>query len=447
VFLDVVYNHLGPEGNYLGRYGPYFTDRYRTPWGLALNFDGPHSDEVRRYFLEQALYLLTAFHLDGFRLDAVHAIADQSAVPFLQELATAVHAQGERLGRRVQVIAESDLNDARLILPPVVGGYGLDGQWSDDLHHALHSLLTGERGGYYHDFGDLQHLARAYAQGFVYAGHYSAHRQRRHGNSARLVRGDQLVICAQNHDQVGNRATGERLTALVGFEQLKLAAGVVLLAPFLPLLFMGEEYGEPHPFQYFPSHGDAGLVQAVREGRRAEFAGFAWQDEVPDPQDPATFNASKLQHELATDGQHRVLRELYGALLRWRREVMALAALDKDTVDAQALAGTNVLFVRRWSEPSPVALPWGAAGAVAHGTAADATMAGTEACIMMCFDQEPRTTDLPVPAGRWAKLLDTADDRWLGAGSCLPDVIDATGPVRATLSPWSVAVYTLLAER
>jgi maltooligosyltrehalose trehalohydrolase len=435
VFLDVVYNHLGPEGNYLGQYGPYFTDRYRTPWGLALNFDGPHSDEVRRYFVEQALYLLTTFHLDGFRLDAVHAIADQSAVPFLQELAAAVHAQGARLGRRVQVIAESDLNDARLVLPPIVNGYGLDGQWSDDLHHALHSLLTGERTGYYHDFGALEHLARAYQRGFVYAGEYSPHRQRRHGNSPRLVRGDQLVVCAQNHDQVGNRARGERLSELVSFDRLKLAAGVVLLSPFLPLLFMGEEYGEPRPFLYFTSHGDLRLAEAVRNGRRAEFASFAWQGEVPDPQDAATFAASKLQHGLAQEGQHRVLREWYGELLRLRRELPALAALDKDQVDARVLAPANVLFVRRGLPPLGAAQRWAAGEAE-----------GAEVCIIFGFGPEACAVDLPFPGGRWRKRLDAADARWLGEGSALPETIEGCGPVHVTLSPWSLALYSRRAD-
>lgn len=289
VFLDVVYNHLGPEGNYLGDFGPYFTDRYRTPWGLALNFDGADSDEVRRFFIENALYWLTEFHIDGFRLDAIHAITDKGALPFLEELAAAVHRRAERLGRRVYVIGESDLNDPRVIQPRVVGGYGLDGQWSDDFHHALHSLLTGERSGYYQDFGKLVHLARAFREGYVYTGQYSAYRRRQHGDWPRLCDACQFVVFAQNHDQVGNRARGERLSTLVSFDGLKLAAGMVLLSPFVPLLFMGEEYGETAPFLYFTSHSDPTLVEAVRKGRLEEFAAFGCEDEVPDPQDEATF--------------------------------------------------------------------------------------------------------------------------------------------------------------
>jgi maltooligosyltrehalose trehalohydrolase len=431
VFLDVVYNHLGPEGNYLGEYGPYFTDRYKTPWGPALNFDGPHSDEVRRYFVEQALYFLTAFHLDGFRLDAVHAIADQSAVPFLQDLAAAVHSRAEQLGRRVQVIAESDQNDARLVLPPIVHGYGLDGQWSDDLHHALHSLLTGERAGYYEDFGELEHLAQAYRRGFVFAGEYSSHRQRRHGSPPRLLRGEQLVVCSQNHDQVGNRARGERLSALVDFNRLKLAAAVVLLSPFVPLLFMGEEYGEPRPFLYFTSHGDPALVEAVREGRRTEFAGFAWQGEVPDPQDAATFAASKLQHELARQEQHSVLREFYAELLRLRRKIPSLAALDKDLVEARILAPGNVLFVRRKA----------ALLSQHHGSGAGDDQ-GAEACMLFAFAQELCSVAPQFPPGHWVKRLDAAEERWCGPGSAVPSAVDATESLCLTLSPSSAAVFT-----
>ena len=256
VILDVVYNHLGPEGNYLGDYGCYFTDRYRTPWGEAVNFDGPHSDEVRRFFIENALYWIGDCHIDALRLDALHAIFDQSPQPFLAELAEAVHAQAEGLNRRVHLMAESDLNDVRLIRPPELGGYGLDAHWNEDFHHALHTLLTGEQGGYYEDFGRLAQLAKAFREGFVYSGQYSPYRRRRHGSSSRGLPGQRFIVFAQNHDQVGNRLLGDRLTRLVSFEALKLAAGAMILSPFLPLLFMGEEYGEVAPFHYFISHSD-----------------------------------------------------------------------------------------------------------------------------------------------------------------------------------------------
>jgi maltooligosyltrehalose trehalohydrolase len=270
VILDVVYNHLGPEGNVLGHYGPYFTDRYRTPWGSAINYDGPDSDAVRHFIVSNALQWITDYHVDALRLDAIHGIYDFSASHILGELADAVHERGRQLARTVHLIAESDLNDVKVIASREQGGHGLDAQWSDDFHHSLHAVTTGERLGYYEDFGDLTHLATALEQGFVYAGRYSRHRRRRHGNSCRHRPPRQLVICAQNHDQVGNRAFGDRLTTLLPWDALKLCAAAVLLAPHTPLLFMGEEFGETAPFQYFVDHGDPGLIEAVRQGRRKD---------------------------------------------------------------------------------------------------------------------------------------------------------------------------------
>ncbi|PYV01833.1 MAG: malto-oligosyltrehalose trehalohydrolase, partial [Acidobacteria bacterium] len=280
VVLDVVYNHLGPEGNYFGDFGPYFSDRYRTPWGLGFNFDGPESDEVVRFFVENAIEWLTEFHVDALRLDAIHSIVDLCARPFLAELSQAVRTLAQRLDRRVYLIAESNLNDVRVIRPPQLGGFGFDAQWNDDFHRALHTLLTGERNGYYCDFGGVEPLAKALTEGFVYSGQYSRYRRRRHGNSSRLIPAHRLVVFAQNHDQVGNRMLGERLSALVSlvsFEGLKLAAGTTILSPFIPLLFMGEEYGETAPFQYFVDHSDPALIELVREGRRKDFARFDWQ--------------------------------------------------------------------------------------------------------------------------------------------------------------------------
>jgi maltooligosyltrehalose trehalohydrolase len=416
LFLDVVYNHLGPEGNYLRDFGPYFTDVYHTPWGAALNFDGASSGAVRHYFVENARYWLRDYHVDGFRLDAVHAILDRSAVPFLEELGEVVHNEGERLGRRVHVIAESDLNDARLIRPRVVGGYGLDAQWSDDFHHSLHALLTGERDGYYQDFGRLEDLACALRDGYAYADRYSAFRQRRHGNAPWACTADQFVICAQNHDQVGNRAAGERLTALTDFAGLKLAAAAVCLAPFLPLLFMGEEYGEPHPFQYFVSHSDAALVEAVRRGRRAEFAAFHDATAVPDPQDEATFRASRLQHALRGGGQQRALSDLYRELLRLRREQPALAELSRQRLEVVAEEPDGLLLLRRWTETDEVG-------------------------VLLYFGSDVSTVAVPLPAGRWATRLDTADPRWQGDGSAVPAVLDSPGRVDLNLRPRSAIVF------
>src|SRR5205807_218069 len=307
------YNHLGPEGNYLGDFGPYFSDRYRTPWGLGFNFDGPESDEVVRFFVENAIEWLTEFHVDALRLDAIHSMVDLCARPFLAELSHAVRSLAQRLDRRVYLIAESNLNDVRVIRPPQLGGFGLDAQWNDDFHRALHALLTGERNGYYCDFGGVEQLAKALTEGFVllttkmfasctnflgavwlrlcravYSGQYSRYRRRRHGNSSRLIPAHRFVVFAQNHDQVGNRMLGERLSGLVSFEGLKLAAGITILSPFIPLLFMGEEYGETAPFPYFVDHSDPALIKQVRQGRRKDFARFDWQGDPPDPSEEST---------------------------------------------------------------------------------------------------------------------------------------------------------------
>ena len=417
VVLDVVYNHLGPDGNYFSDFAPYFTNRYQTPWGQAVNFDGPHSDEVRRYFIENALYWIRDYHIDALRLDAVHAIADQSAYPFLAELARVVHEEAAALNRRVYLIAESDLNDARLLHAPVLGGYGLDAQWSDDFHHALHALVSGETEGYYQDFGTVGHLAKALREGYVYSGQYSAFRQRRHGNSSRAVAADQLVVCAQNHDQVGNRMLGERLSQLVSFEGLKLAAGVVLLSPFIPLLFMGEEYGEPAPFPYFVSHTEPELIAAVRQGRREEFASFGWNDEPPDPQSPEVFAGAKLHHVLRQSGEHAVLQAFYQTLIGLRRSVPALRRLDKDRLDICAFEAEKVLLMRRHDD-------------------CDAAMSGFN------FSPHAATITLPWTLEPWHKRLDSADAQWHGPGSDVPVQLDAAAGSRLTLPPLAVVLFT-----
>lgn len=324
VILDVVYNHLGPEGNYLRDLGPYFTDRYRTLWGEGWNLDGPESDEVRRYIVDNALYWITEFRLDGLRLDAADTIVDQGALHLLEELTAAVHRQAELLGRRVSVIAETAANDPRFVRSPEIGGYGLDAQWSDDFHHAVHVALTREQKGYFADFGGVAPVAKALAERFVNDGRYSVSRRRRHGRPALDLPADRFVICVQNHDQVGNRAQGERLSVLVPSEALRLAAAILLLSPYVPLLFMGEEYGETHPFLYFVSHSDPQLVEAVREGRRREFAAFGWSGEIPDPQAESTFDASRLDWDAARRAPQAQLRALYHDLLELRRDLPAL---------------------------------------------------------------------------------------------------------------------------
>jgi maltooligosyltrehalose trehalohydrolase len=422
VILDVVYNHLGPEGNYLGQYGPYFTDRYRTPWGSAVNFDGEYSDEVRRYFTENALQWLIDFHIDALRLDAVHAIYDFSASPFLKELKAETKAVAAELGRPFHLIAESDLNDSRLVSPRRVGGYELDGQWADDLHHALHAVLTGESTGYYEDFGSVELLARAYRDAYAYAGQYSKYRKRRHGNSPRLTRAHQFVVCSQNHDQVGNRMLGERLCQLVSFEELKLAAAAILLSPYVPLLFMGEEYGEVAPFLYFTSHGDADLVEAVRRGRREEFAAFREQGEAPDPDAPETFLSSKLRPELAETGQHRVLWQYYRELIRLRKACPALVELNFHGVAAAAFEDERTLVVRRLHQRQ------GAIFALNFGT-------------------DPARLDIdlePTPRGQpaWRLALNSADPNWGGPGfAAAISLAPGAPPVRLDVPPKAIVLY------
>lgn len=401
VVLDVVYNHLGPEGNYLGQFGHYFSSRYSTPWGDAINFDARHCDEVRRFFIENALYWIRDCHIDGLRLDAVHAIFDQSARPFLRELGEAVRQQGELCGRRVCSIAESNLNDPVMIHPPERGGHGLDGQWVDDLHHALHVVLTGEQDGYYSDFHGFADLATAWQHGFVYSGQYSEFRQRRHGDDPADLPLESFVVCSQNHDQVGNRMLGERLAALVSFDQLKLAAGTVLLSPYVPLLFMGQEYGEPAPFPFFVSHGDPGLVQAVRKGRKAEFASFTWQGEPPDPQSETTFDQAKLNHDLRHEGRHAVLYELYRTLIGLRKTHPALRLPDRRHLQLNADPDSRVLSSLQ-------------------------TSPGGSLLVVLHFGETPAEVHVPAPAGHWQVLLDSSAPRWNETGTTENSAGDST---------------------
>ena len=335
VLLDVVYNHLGPEGNYLPRFGPYFTDRYATPWGEAVNVDGPGSDEVRRFIIDNALMWLRDYHFDGLRIDAVHAIVDTSAVHLLEQLAAEVEELEAELGRHLVLIAESDLNDPRIVREPGLGGYGLDAQWNEDFHHALHAVLTGERDGYYRDFGTLSDLAKVLTRGFAYDGRYSVHRDRRHGRPLEGLSAHRFVGCLQNHDQVGNRALGERTSLLLTDGQLKIGAALVLTAPFVPMLFQGEEWGAATPFLYFTDHADAELAEAVRRGRRAEFAPFGWEpDSIPDPQAEETFLRSRLDWGEAQRPPHDGLLAWHEALIALRGRLPGLrdGRLDRTTV-------------------------------------------------------------------------------------------------------------------
>jgi maltooligosyltrehalose trehalohydrolase len=329
-----------------------------------------------------------------------------------------VHEFARQAGRKFYLIAESDLNDVRYIQPAESGGCGLDAQWSDDFHHALHTLLTGERSGYYVDFGGIEHLRKALEEGFVYSGQFSAYRRRRHGSSSRQIPARQFVVCAQNHDQIGNRLFGDRLSTLVSFEASKLAAGMVILSPYIPLLFMGEEWGEPAPFQYFTSHSDAALIGAVRRGRREEFAAFSWRVEPPDAQDEATFLRSKLDHTLKHTEPHQTLWEFYQELIKLRRTLPAFARLSKEQMEVRVFEKERTLQIRRWCE-------------------------GDEALILANFSDESQSV-LAGHGGSWAVRLDTADQRWIGATSAVPSSVNLTEDTRLNLSPKSLTVFQRL---
>lgn len=421
VILDVVYNHLGPDGNYLNDFGPYFTGKYKTPWGDAINFDGAYSDEVRCYFIENALYWVTEFHIDALRLDAVDTVYDFGARHFLAELTEAVHKRADELGRLIFVIAESDLNDVRIINPAAIGGYNIDAQWNDDFHHSLHTLITGEQNGYYLDFGRIEHLEKAFREGFVYSGQYSRFRKRRHGNSSKNNPARQFVIFSQNHDQIGNRMLGDRLSTIATFEQLKLAAGCVILSHFIPLLFMGEEYGETAPFQYFTSHIDEPLIAAVRKGRTKEFAHFQWERDVPDPQDENTFFRSKINPGLRQSGNHKILFEYYKLLLHMRRSLPVLSNLEKGTIEVTGYDRQQALLVRR-----------------RHGN--------TQALIFYSFNQDSVSLPVAAQAGTWRKLLDSSSPAWGGTVERAEPAIRSRGDFVLQMNPCSVVLYTLERE-
>ncbi|MGF1491719.1 MAG: malto-oligosyltrehalose trehalohydrolase [Microcoleaceae cyanobacterium] len=417
VVMDVVYNHLGPEGNYTQEFGPYFTDRYNTPWGRALNFDDAHSPGVRNFFIENALYWLRDYHIDGLRLDAVHAIYDFGARHILEEMADRVLALSHQVGRQFYLIAESDLNDVRVIRSRDEGGHGIDAQRSDDFHHCIHTVLTGENSGYYQDFGQVGNLAKAIQEGFVYSWNYSPDRKRYHGNYAGDRPPSQFVVCSQNHDQVGNRMLGERLTHLVSFDALKLAAATVILSPYIPMLFMGEEYGEDSPFLYFISHSDPGLVEAVRQGRKREFEAFHAVGEPPDAQCGATFQTCVLKWEQRNEGKHQVLWNWYQTLIQLRRQTPALKQVQRQCQTVNCSEDQKVLAVHQWCDNS-------------------------EIFYAINFNQQPQTVEaFPIKQASgqtWQKRLDSTEPKWMGLGSQVPETLE---PSQAfNLPPQSVIV-------
>jgi maltooligosyltrehalose trehalohydrolase len=346
VILDVVYNHLGPEGNYLSAFGPYFTDKYHTPWGSAVNFDDQWCDGVRRFVIENALMWFRDFHIDGLRLDAVHAIRDFGAKHILEELKENTEQLSKVTGRKHLLIAETDLNDVRYINPIEKGGYGIDIQWCDEFHHSVHSLITSEKTGYYSDFGTIGMLCKSLNSAYVYDGIYSPSRKRTFGNKTTGLPGSSFLVFLQNHDQTGNRLHGDRLSAMVDSEALKLIAGTLFFSPFIPLIFMGEEYGEKNPFLYFVEHSDPGLIKAVREGRKREFSYLDEHESFPDPQSEETFNQSKLSWDIQSEQQAELL-EFYKELIRLRKKHPVVRNTDRNGTEADVVKDRNTILLLR----------------------------------------------------------------------------------------------------
>ncbi len=414
VVLDVVYNHFGPSGNYLPEFGPYLTDRYDTPWGQALNLDGPGSDEVRALIIGNALHWLGDYHVDGLRLDAVHGLIDTSTVHVLAQLSDAVADLATRVRRPLQLIAESDRQDPQTIRPRAAGGQGIDAQWHDELHHGLHVALTGEADGYYVDYTGLPEVAACYERGFVFDGRYSRNRGRTVGAPLGDLSSHRLVACLQNHDQIGNRALGDRLTTIVDADRLRAAIALLVASPDTPMLFMGEEYGETRPFCYFTSHPEPELAEAIREGRRAEFAAFGdFTGEVPDPQDPATFAAAKLDRRAADTPEGRARWATWSDLLALRRAQPALSSGRRDLCEVLAVDDERFAAVRRHP-------------------------AGADVAVLANLSGDGWTLALPDP-GPWEVAMSTDETRYGGAGR---PIVLAAGEV--TLPPRSACL--LLAD-
>ncbi len=409
ILLDVVYNHLGPEGNYLEQFGPYFTDRYHTPWGKAINFDDAWCDGVRNYFLRNALGWLEEFHMDGLRLDAMHAIFDGSAYPIHRQLADGVRDLSARLGMHKILIAETDQNDPRYLDSPKKGGYGMEGQWSDEFHHALHALVTGEKQGYYRDFGKIQDLQKALRNKFVFDGNFSPGRKRYFGAPAGDNCWSRYVVFSQNHDQVGNRLEGDRLTRSLGLEPLKLVAALVLLSPFTPLLFMGEEYGETRPFLFFTDHSDPDLIRSVREGRSKEFGLDPEDSRFRDPQDPASFLQCRLSPRFR--GKFRLgLYGFYRYLIHLRKTRKALRGKeDRSFRDGVIIPGEGLLSLIRSHQGDRIFFLF--------------NVTGTDQQISNPWDR------------RLVASIQSGDPRWGGPGKIRKE-LTRKGMVR--IGPWSV---------
>lgn len=419
VLLDVVYNHLGPEGNYLAEYGPYFTGKYHTPWGDALNFDGEWSDGVRAFFTDNITHWFTHYHIDGLRADAIHEVYDRGAVPFWELCHHRVQYLQQQAGRPLYLVAESDLNSPRVVKHPEVGGFGFTAQWLDDLHHALYVLLDKGGRAHYEDFGSMQQLAKAYKEGFIHSGDWVQFRHRLHGASSAGIPGDRFVVFSQNHDIIGNRPNGERLSMLVNTKRLQLAAAAVLLSPYVPLLFMGEEFGADTPFYFFADHSDEALRASLREGRKHEFTAFNWGAEPPDALDEKVFTACRLNWGQQRTGQHNLLLQWYTQLIALRKTYPLLTNPDKNTIYVNVLA-EKALEMRR------------------HSSSGQQRM-----LCLFNFSETPVSYTLPGNGKYWQKLLDSCEAQWEEAGSVVNGLPVLTeGDAVIVLPPCSVVVYT-----
>jgi maltooligosyltrehalose trehalohydrolase len=396
VILDVIYNHFGPEGNYTADFAPYFTSKHKSPWGNGINYDDAYCYGVRHFVIENVLYWLREYHFDALRLDAADNIFDLGANHVLAEISTNVAKLIEQQGRPFYLFAESDLNDPRMVRPLELGGFGLDVQWCDDFHHCIHALLTKETGGYYLDFGKCEQLAKSLRESFVYTWDYSEFRKRYHGNLVSDRPPCQFLVFSQNHDQVGNRLLGERLTQLVSFEALKLAAGTVLLSPYIPLLFMGEEYGEEAPFYYFVNHSDPELIEAIRKGRKEEFKAFHLEGEFQEANSIETLEKSRLNWELSRQGKHKILLDFYKQLIQLRRQISALRPGKERNIKVFCDEDDKIIMFHRWHENSQVI------------------------CVLNFNEREVKYTPI-LPDGKWVKKIDSSDSQWMGNGSNLPN--------------------------
>ncbi len=418
VVMDVVYNHLGPEGNYLPEFAPCFTDAYHTPWGKAINFDGPESDGVRRWVVDNALYWLTEYHVDALRLDAINGIYDFSAHHILDELSEAFQKQARRLKRQAWIIAESDLEDVRIINPRSVGGYALDAQWHDDFHHALYALLTGEREAFLMDFGRLADLAKSIREGFVFDRKYSQYRRRHYGSSSKDRPGEQFVGFIQNHDQIANTSRGKRLCSLVSSEAQKLAAALTLCSPFLPMLFMGEEYGETAPFLFFTSFENPDLVNAVREGRKKELGAHYSERDFADPQAPTTFERCKLDWSRPELPPHAGILRLYRDLIALRKQHLSLGNCRKDLTQIRYDEKAKFLVARR-SDPS-----------------------GGAALIVCNFSTNAQSIPVTAETQAWRLALWTGDAAYGGTSGLGPaKVLTAGANSEVSFSAFEAAIY------